>query len=239
MAPEEAVAVLKKKRFGGASPGVEAGHQGSHHVLMYAGPKIEQPFLPPTAPRVKSLLIFAPNPRNKNRKTHSFTRHLHTVHCILYDAVLRLRLSLFGPHVPVSPLIAIPPAAGQIYSSTWCDSNPASNCRQGKGIGTKYFASTKKIQQKRYNKSSASAVRLPRRVCLSRAAASSFLPPPLSQDCRNSAIFAQPLSIFEQLVPSQATCYSTLKPQSRTSSITPRNDSIRWRTGAVARVSLR
>lgn len=51
----------------------DGGHQGSHHVLTYAGPKIEQPFLPPTAPGAESLLIFAPNPRNKAPKLFLYT----------------------------------------------------------------------------------------------------------------------------------------------------------------------
>ncbi|UKZ96800.1 uncharacterized protein TrAFT101_011576 [Trichoderma asperellum] len=149
-------------------------------------------------PQAELLLIFAPNPRNKIKKP-SHTRLSHSVHCILYDIALKPRSGLFDPHNTVFPLYSESSGSWSNLFSDWCDSNPASNCRQRKRISTKYCDSTKRIRRKLYNKKSASVVRLPSRVSPWRPAVSSFLPHPLRQDLRKSTIFAQHLSIFENL----------------------------------------
>lgn len=126
-------------------------------------------------------------------------RPCHSLRCILYDIALRLRLSLFDLHNTVFPLICDSPGSWSNLFSDWCDcnSNSASNSRQEQRTSIEYCASTKRIRRTIYSEKSAGVVPLASRVSPLKAAASSFLPHPLRQDLRNSAIFAQRLALFE------------------------------------------
>lgn len=121
---------------------------------------------------------------------------MHSLHCILCDIAVKPSLSLFYPHNTGFPPNCDSSGSSSNLFSDWCDSSPASNCRQERRTSTKYCASTKRTQQKLYDEESTSVVWLPSRVSPLSAATSSFLPHPLRLDWRNSAIFARRLSPF-------------------------------------------